>query len=168
MSHEIRTPMNAVLGMADVLAETDMNSKQRHYLNTIINNGNALLELINSILDLAKVESGRMSLEAVLFSPREVVERVLESLAIRAHEKHLELVAQIDARIPELVLGDPLRLRQILTNLVGNAIKFTESGNVVTVVQTDQQKAGLLQFEVRDTGIGIPADKLDSLFEPFS
>ncbi len=168
MSHEIRTPMNAVLGMADVLAETAMNGEQRRYLNTIINNGNALLELINGILDLAKVESGRISLESVPFSPREVVERVLETLAIRAHEKRLELVAQIDSTVPEIVLGDSFRLRQILINLIGNAIKFTETGYVLLVVHIDPADADLLRFEVRDTGVGIPADKLDSLFQPFS
>jgi PAS domain S-box-containing protein len=168
MSHEIRTPMNAVLGMADVLAESELTAEQRRHLNTIINNGTALLELINGILDLAKVESGRVSLERVEFSPREVVERVLETLAVRAHEKGLELVAQIAPTVPELVLGDPLRLRQILINLLGNAVKFTERGHVLIKLETQPGAPDVLRFEVHDTGVGIPTEKIDALFQPFS
>ena len=128
--------MNAILGMADLLWESELNSEQRRYLDTVINNGNALLELINSILDLAKVESGRLSLEALDFDLRELIEKVADTLAVRADEKGVDLAVHIDHDVPTALVGDPLRLRQVLTNLVGNAIKFTERGVVVIRVTT--------------------------------
>jgi CheY-like chemotaxis protein len=170
MSHEIRTPMNSILGMADQLMETALDDEQRRYLGTVISNGNALLALINSILDLAKVESGRLSLEAVEFDLKGVTEKVLETLAIRAHEKGLELMVRFEPEVPDLALGDPLRLSQILINLVGNAIKFTKQGQVLVSVERapDSTSASALKFTVTDTGIGIPTDKRHLLFKAFS
>jgi len=168
MSHEIRTPMNSILGMADQLMETALDDEQRRYLSTVISNGHALLALINGILDLAKVESGRISLEAVEFDLKDAVEKALETLALRAHEKGLELMVRFAPGLPDLVLGDPLRLGQIIINLVGNAIKFTRTGQVLVSVEADSATAAMFKFTVTDTGIGIAAGQRHLLFHPFS
>jgi PAS domain S-box-containing protein len=170
MSHEIRTPMNAVLGMAQLLSEAELSEDQRHYLDLMVANGNSLLELINSILDLAKIESGRMQVESFLFDLTELVDKTIATFAVRAHSKGLELVARVARDVPECLLGDALRLRQILTNLLGNAIKFTESGEIVLEVErcASFDHSVKLKFTVADTGIGIAPDKIDSIFHDFT
>ncbi|MFA6287041.1 MAG: response regulator [Opitutaceae bacterium] len=171
MSHEIRTPLNGVVGMASILRETaPLTAEQRDCVETIRASGDTLLVLINDILDFSKIESGHLELERTPFDLRRCVEETLESLAPRAREKQLELAAEIDDSVPAAIVGDAVRLRQVLTNLVGNAVKFTSRGEVVIEVRAEPAPAGRhrLLFRVRDTGIGIPVDKLNRLFKAFS
>ncbi len=170
MSHEIRTPLNVILGSADLLTDTHLGPEQRHYVDRVINNGSNLLELLNSILDLTRVESGQLSLEQTPFNVAELTERAAETLAIRARETQVELVTRFAPDLPTTLLGDPLRLNQVLTNLVGNALKFTEHGEVVVTIERDTQSRdpGALRFSVSDTGIGIEPEKLTSIFSPFA
>jgi TMAO reductase system sensor TorS len=167
MSHEIRTPMNGVLGMSELLQATELTPRQRHLSETISRSAEALLQIINDILDFSKVEAGKLELERVDFHLREAVEETIEIFAARAHAKGLELVCDIEAGVPNTVHSDPMRLRQVLINFVGNAIKFTDSGLVVVRVRT-VGKDGLLRFEVVDTGIGISVEAQAHIFNAFS
>jgi len=171
MSHEIRTPMNGVIGMSSLLAETALTEQQRMYTQTIATCGETLLNVINDILDFSKIESGNIDLEKEDFNLRNCIEDVLDIFGTKAAQAGLDLVYHIDADVPLQIVGDDLRLRQILTNLVGNAMKFTHHGQVFVGIHLSRSEdAGQieLEFEVRDTGIGIPFDKQERLFKAFS
>ncbi len=171
MSHEIRTPLNGIIGMADLgLMDDEITNSQRERFLDIKNSGESLLDIINEILDISKVEADKLELEEIEFSIRDVVEKVVNLLAVKVFQEKLEFICEVDPTLPDIIIGDPLRIRQILINLLGNAIKFTDQGAVGIYIQmldlVEEQVS--VEFSVRDTGIGIPQDKIDRLFKSYS